>query len=179
MRYLLITLVISLLAVSTFGMPLATDSTVNEVGFVGFAYDDGPFGAGGLGKRIIGNAWGFVGTELGAQQNAILELAYLFPLKSISDKVGIPYLNRVTVGLVSGPDVNWQNAAENDGIPTIARLVGSVGGIVNIDLNPNIGLWGFYKHKFGVSEAVKRTYVNSNIFAVGISFNANVLSGIF
>ena len=176
MRYLLIALVVSLLAVPAFGMAVATDSTVTEVGFTGFAYDNGPFGTGGLGKHIIGNAWGFVGVEIGAEQNAVLELAYLFPLKSISTKIGIPYLDRFTVGAVAGPDVNWENAVENDGIPTMARIVGSAGAILNIDLSPSIGIWSFYKHKFGVGES---TFLNSNVFAIGISFNASVLSSIF
>lgn len=179
MRSLFIVLVITLLTVPALGMGVATDSTVNEIGFAGFAYDNGPYGAAGLGKRIIGSAWGFIGTELGVDQHVILEVAWMFQLKGISTKVGIPYLDRVTVGIVGGPDANWENAAENDGIPTVARIVGSAGAILNVDINPNIGIWGFYKHKFGTNEIVEKTFINSNVLAVGVSFNANVLSGIF
>ena len=158
--------------------PEPDTTATTEIGWVGGGWDNGPVGAVGTGIKVLGDCWVYAGIETGKDQNAVLEFAYMVRPITYLSKVGlnIPYFDKLTVGLVGGPDFNWENAQENDGKPTMARIVGSVGGIAHIKISNSIGVWTFYKRKVGLEV---NSFANSNVFGAGLSFNAAVLSNIF
>ena len=147
MKKILITLAIIIL------LPLKFSFGADKAGFVMLRSDDGLKLSAGVSTKILG----------------LTNYSYvnLGKYSSISSEMGVSMKKgKLTLGLLAGPNVDFNNMGAEEFDVLLTYLTGAAGVTVGYDLSTDWGLVGYAKHKFELQETA--TYQNG--YEAGLGF---------
>ena len=135
-------------------MPLSI-SFAQEPGtvfFGGINYDEAAVVVTGVGFNIPGTGlWNWSYSNFGAYSSINNEVSYLVRF------------DKLYIGPIIGPNIDWQEPAEDVGI--ITYLSGAAGLMGGVSFTEKFGIWAYGKYKFDFKEEDQSMYIDG--YAVG------------